>query len=174
MRQRFKQIRNVSCLEPRTESNSYRFELPIGDWSGDGHRQCEYRTIESNLPLQEVRDIYWEATIRLGVSLDERHGNLKTPCGRYQQETFEVDWLEKAQLTLTDVGLNTLEDGFVYGSVELFVRMFIAFVMKHGADKGVQLKVSAQQCGRSQGTFTWYSTDEKGRHIGFFGYGIFQ
>jgi hypothetical protein len=36
---------------------SYLFELPIGDWSDDGHGKCDYFTIQSNVPMEEIKKI---------------------------------------------------------------------------------------------------------------------
>ena len=149
----------------------HTFRLPIGDWSGDGHSHCEYYTIESNKPLKEVRELYWLATERLGVALDERHKKeFETPCGDYERSTFDIDWLEKAGLTLADIGLkeSDLEDeDTIQANEELFVHMFIAFVMKHC--EGVELRhVEADDM------FPFYGYDDKQRHIGFFGYGLYS
>jgi|VirMetMinimDraft_7_1064189.scaffolds.fasta_scaffold25755_4 hypothetical protein len=38
----------------------YKFRLPIGDWSEDGHGKCDYFIIESNHVIDDVMDSYIE------------------------------------------------------------------------------------------------------------------
>ena len=47
--------------------SKYKFKLPIGDWSQDGHNLCDYFTIESNVPVEECVDPYIEACQRWGI-----------------------------------------------------------------------------------------------------------
>ena len=37
----------------------HSFALPIGDWSGDGHGHCEWFTVRSNKPLEDVRKAHF-------------------------------------------------------------------------------------------------------------------
>lgn len=39
----------------------YKFKIPIGDWSGDGHSKHEDYLIESNKPVEQVRELYFQA-----------------------------------------------------------------------------------------------------------------
>lgn len=39
----------------------YKFRLPIGDWSNDGHGRCEYFTVLSNKDVDKVREFYFKA-----------------------------------------------------------------------------------------------------------------
>ncbi len=36
----------------------YTFRLPIGDWSKDGHNECDYYIISSNTSPKDLGDIY--------------------------------------------------------------------------------------------------------------------
>lgn len=39
----------------------YKFRLPIGDWSNDGHGRCEYFTVLSNKDVDKVREFHFKA-----------------------------------------------------------------------------------------------------------------
>ena len=41
---------------------SYKFKLPICDWSGDGHSQCDWYIVSCNKPLDKVFDAYFAST----------------------------------------------------------------------------------------------------------------
>lgn len=40
------------------------FQIPIGDWSGDGHGQCEWYTVKSNKPVEAWREAYFKSQAR--------------------------------------------------------------------------------------------------------------
>lgn len=40
---------------------TYKFSLPIGDWSNDGHGRCEWFLFRSTKPVEEAREAHFKA-----------------------------------------------------------------------------------------------------------------
>lgn len=147
----------------------YKFELPIGDWSDDGHGQCEWFLIESNKPVDELREIYFETKKNLQCSLDGSDWNKMrklTPCDDYGDNNLTkehlVDFL-KLNLTERDIKYFT-EDP----TPEKFAELFILFMVSHNSELELQMVER-----ESFPMFPFYGFDKQKRHIGFMGYGLF-
>lgn len=148
----------------------YKFKLPIGDWSGDGHGRADYYVIESNKPVEEVREIYFQACENLGFTLGG-HGE-KTPCSDYEDYKFPKETLKE----LLDFGVKLDKDTIDYinkqestDGTELFADIVIGLIMAQ--DKTLKLK---RLSGEEMPMLPFYGFDKKGRHMGFFGYGLFE
>ena len=48
----------------------YKFIIPIGDWSKDGHNQSEDVIIECNYPVEEVREAYKKSCLLTGIQFN--------------------------------------------------------------------------------------------------------
>ena len=59
--------------------NQIRF--PIGDWSHDGHGQCDWFIISSNKTVEEVREIHFKCNDVLGFEI----GDI---CSQYGENTI--------------------------------------------------------------------------------------
>lgn len=59
--------------------NQIRF--PIGDWSHDGHGQCDWFIISSNKTVEEVREIHFKCNDVLGFEI----GDI---CSEYGENTI--------------------------------------------------------------------------------------
>lgn len=53
---------------------SYKFKVPIGDWSGDGHRQCDIFTVECNYGVEEVRQAYKDSCFKTNIQFNRVGG----------------------------------------------------------------------------------------------------
>jgi len=49
----------------------YKFKIPVGDPSGDGHSQCEYFIIESNKSQEEIKEAYNKSCELTGLVFTE-------------------------------------------------------------------------------------------------------
>lgn len=145
-----------------------RFIFPVGDWSGDGHsRQTEY-VLECNCSLQELREIYFNTVTRLGYGLDS---NSNGPCSEYGEYSITKENLEELDLDLTNIELEYDEDEECYYlTPDDFVYIFIEWMKKH--NKNLQLNNITEN--EELAMFPFYGYDEKKRHIGCFGYGLFD
>ena len=61
----------------------YQFELPIGDWSNDGHGKCEYFLIRSNIPAIDLVPIY--------IQMDEEF-KISSVCKEYEEYNMDPEY----------------------------------------------------------------------------------
>jgi len=77
------------------EQNKYKFKIPIGDWSDDGHGKYVDYFIESNKPVEEVRELYFQACDKIGFSLDGSYKQTElTPNAEYEDYKFSNETLD--------------------------------------------------------------------------------
>lgn len=155
------------------KNNMYKFRIPIGDWSGDGHGKDEDMFIESNKPIKEVRELYFKACDNLGFSLDNSYKKTKlTPMADYEDYSFR----KKTLKALLDFGVKISKEDVEFieeqestDGYELFTDIILAFIMTQ--DESLILKrIPNNELPMLQ----FYGFDEKKRHIGYFGYGLFD
>jgi len=148
----------------------YKFKIPIGDWSGDGHGKHEDYLVESSLPVEEVRELYFQACEKIGFSLDGSHKQTEfTPCAEYQESNFNEDTIQK----LLEFGVEISDedqDGWIedYIETEQFCDLVLKFIKTQDKDLILE-RVPEEDFPMLQ----FYGFDKKQRHIGYFGYGIF-
>lgn len=135
----------------------YRFVLPIGDWSGDGHGKCREFHVQSNKPVEAAREAYFAAAEKLGFTLDADDG----PCSQYEDDEISPDMharLEGAGLPLPNDSDEVTDD--------YFAELVLAFCMKGDAELKLALEPHLPM-------LMFYGADAKGRHISVIGYGLF-
>jgi len=153
--------------------NNYKFTLPIGDWSNDGHGKKEDYIISSNKPLEYVRELYFQACNKIGFSLDGSYKKTNlTPQADYEDYEFSNETLQ----ALLDFGVKLEEDAIEYikeeestDGTELLCDIILAFIMTQ--DSELELKKEPSD---KYPMFQFYGRDEQKRHIGYFGYGLFD
>lgn len=146
----------------------YKFKIPIGDWSDDGHGKHEDYLIESNKPLEEVKELYFQACDKLGFTLDG-HGSL-SPCSEYEESTMKeetVDRLIKFGIDITNEQKKMWTEDYV--DIEEMCQLVLNLIKTQ--DKDLLLKIIPN---KNFPMFQHYGVDEKKRHIGYFGYGLFN
>ncbi|WPS85274.1 hypothetical protein SMD22_01215 (plasmid) [Brevibacillus halotolerans] len=143
----------------------YQFRMPIGDWSQDGHSQCDYYLIQSNKSVEEVREIHFSVPDKTGVNIEEI-------CSDYEESSVDSETMEK----IIELGFyrNLKQDSYEEGketnfSSEDMCKLWIFLLMK--ADPTLQLEISKDY---KMEMLPFFGFDEKGRHIGFVGYGTFS
>mgnify|MGYP000709303510 CR=1 FL=1 len=152
----------------------YKLKLPIGDWSGDGHSQHTDYLIESNKPVEEVRELYFKACEKLGFTLDGNHE--LAPCAEYGDNRFPEETLD----ALLEFGVNInkelvaslkeqYEDEAGYIETEDFCDIVLELIKTQ--DETLSLKRITEE---RYPMFQFYGRDNKSRHIGYFGYGLFS
>lgn len=146
----------------------YKFKIPIGDWSGDGHEKTHDYLIKSNKSLQEVRELYFQACEKLGFSLDGNHK--LTPCNEYHDYLFKLETI----LSLKEFGVIITEDEVErwtkdFVETEEFCDLILRFIKTQ--DLNLELEIIPSE---NFPMFQFYEHDDKKRHIGFFGYGLFD
>jgi len=144
-----------------------KFQLPIGDWSGDGHGQCEWFTVESNKPLEEVREAHYKA-VKLPLNIEE-----------FQSEYLSDPVSEEEVQAIRDCGLDPncyLEEHDAEDlpikewrviNIAAMAQLWIDLLMK--ADAGLKLTLALKA-----DMLPFYGYDSSGQHISQVGYGLFK
>jgi len=151
----------------------YKFKIPIGDWSDDGHGKYEEYLIKSNKPVEVVRELYFQACDKIGFSLDGSYKKTSlTPQADYEDYTFSKETLQ----SLLDFGVKLDQDTIDYireqestDGTELLCDIILKFIQTQ--DETLELeRAEENECPM----FQFYGFDNKQRHIGYFGYGLFD
>lgn len=66
----------------------YLVEFPVGDWSHDGHNQCDYYQVLSRKPVREVGEAHFRAKEVLGFDI----GSL---CEEYEENSLDENLVAK-------------------------------------------------------------------------------
>ena len=145
-----------------TSMERYRFILPIGDWSSDGHGQCEEFILESSEPVEWLRELHFRIKDELGFDIE-------AVCSNYQ-----VDIMTEAQLA----DIERILPGFLgqhgineetYVEAKDMAELWIALVRK--LDATLELRITEEP---ALPTLMFYGNDAQGRHISAIGYGLFD
>lgn len=141
----------------------YKFRLPIGDWSGDGHSVCDWYLIESSHSVEDVREMFFDACSQAGYDFIEEF------CSEYLEGTITVAQSEKLPFSIDDYwdfwnGEDSVEE---YGfSSNGFARLFLDWIKYYNPTFNYKII--------NDDMLPFYGVDDKGRHIGFIGYGLFE
>lgn len=146
--------------------------LPIGDWSKDGHGECEKYLVETDKTMDDVREAHFNIKEKLGIDIH-----------KFANE-YEQNYITNEQcLELVEVGLNInkyLSNNYVeltvkdlekpydyYIEAEEIAALWIDLLNK--VDYKLNLKLVGDE--NKIEMLAFYGFDEKKRHIGFVGYG---
>lgn len=147
----------------------YIFLMPIGDWSKDGHGQCEYFKIRSNVPVEQVREAHYKIKDVTGI-------NIEDICSEYEEDFMtpqEAKALETIGFNVTEI-IQSLKDTGHYVSDGILLtpenmRDIWMFLLQK-TDPSIHLEVIQED---DLPMLPFYGQDEKGRHIDQVGYGLF-
>ena len=156
----------------------YTFKMPIGDWSNDGHGECDYFKIESNVPVEEVREAHFLIHEKTGIDLSK-------VCSEYQEPYLTFEDVDK----LLELGFN--KDFILDFDEELFEKaksknkpelyeentngvdsetvahIWVFLLNKVYAEMELKIILDKEEM------LVFYGFDKKGRHIESPGYGCF-
>lgn len=132
----------------------YKFRMSIGDWSDDGHGKHKDYIVLSNHPVERVREAHFRIKEVTGIDID----NL---CRRYDDSSIPSEVEDK----LLEIGFEFECEGCTYP--DEFASLWVFLLWK--ADPGLELKIVNDNIP----TLHFYGFDEKRRHIGHIGYGLF-
>ena len=132
----------------------YTFKIPIGDWSKDGHGQCEWYFATANKPVDDVRKTFFKAK-KLLPEVDP-----ETFCNQYQDGVLPEKVCKK--LKRLGVSINKHFDS------ENMVKIVVWFLNQGDPKLDVVLEPEDDVP-----MLPFYGFDSEKRHIGFFGYGLF-
>lgn len=132
----------------------YIIRFPIGDWSDDGHGKCNWFAVESNKPVEDVRESHYACKNAFGFTPGEL-------CHNYEE--YYPDGLQVTALILAGIAVPH-EDEFDSAAI---LQIWLDMLMK--ADPTLHLEVVPDNAER----INFYGTDEQGRHLSTPGYGLF-
>ena len=138
------------------------WNIPIGDWSGDGHGKCDWFTIKSNFTVEQAREAYFKSIEKSGIDI------CKEVAYEYEDSSVSERFLK--------VFPEFLEKGFVIYEPEYngyyiensfdLVKMVCLFIQKYNPEFKCEI-INIPM-------LPFYGYDEKKRHIEFIGYGLFS
>ena len=140
---------------PKPEYKVYQFYLPIGDWSDDGHGRCQQFLVNSNAPVERVREAHFRIKKVTGIDIE-------TVCGKYKETTVKPRVAKKIEALSIP-----FEVGDSEVSPEDMARLWVALLQL--TDPELQLQINTEN---SIPMLPFNGCDEKGRHIGQVGYGV--
>jgi hypothetical protein len=111
---------------------SYKFNLSIGDVSGDGHYKCKKYTIESNFKPDELHIVYTKTARDIGYSPSDC-------CVEYEESIITLNQFEQLQLNPQKYVELLDEDGIYYFNPIDFCKLIIDFITTH--NHGVIMKI---------------------------------
>lgn len=155
-------------------TKEYMFTLPIGDWSDDGHGKCEYYTARSNKTIKKVREVHFQMKNKLGYDIEElacEYG-VSYIASEIMDDIIKLGFHEyiksfcKYKYSIKDYYEKEDED-YYYVTSEGMAYLWVFLLMK--TDKSLKLEIL-----KTPESLSFYGFDDKGRHIGFVGYGCFN
>lgn len=148
-----------------------QFYLPIGDWSKDGHGECEKILIESDSSLEDIREAHFKIEEKTGIDIHEI-------ANEYEDNTMKSDTC----LEIIELGLdinnylsemyeelrkdNILDEKIYYIESYGMGKLWVDLLNK--TDKSLNIKICEN---KEIPIIHFYGFDRKGRHIKTVGYG---
>ncbi len=142
-----------STLKRNVKMSDYVIRFPIGDWSDDGHGKCDWFTVKSNKPVEDVREAHFKCKLPIGEL-----------CRDYQEDKPADHLIDEA----LDLGVPEVFLHPEYWSPEELVDLWIRLLMI--TDTDLKLEVIKDETP----TINFYGVDSKDRHLETPGYGLFQ
>lgn len=141
----------------------YLFTLPIGDWSDDGHGECDYYHIESNKPVEEVREAHFKIRDVTGIDIHEI-------ANEYEVSYFDDEHPVIEYINNKINASKSLKECAQECSMTSKTMAELWVLLLQDADPTLELKMVEQN---KVPMLSFYGFDKKGRHISFVGYGTF-
>lgn len=132
-----------------------KFKITLGDWSDDGHGKTQVFILETNaLTIEEVREAYFKA-----IEITKFDFSSKV-CSKYEERYPKESVVER----LKDIGIEIPPE---YWETDDLLTALIKFIQIGEPVLTFTIVKDAIP------SFEFYGFDEKERHIGGIGYGLF-
>lgn len=150
-----------SCVpnERRSDTMTHKFQLPIGDWSGDGHSQCKWFTVESNKAVEEVLEIHFKGCKEV---LD-----IHSICNNYGDGLVDLAKLPEWARVYFDETRLVKGKAWLRDGDDDMARLWLEMLRR--TDPTLEVTIVEED---KLPMLPFYGHDEKGRHISFVGYGL--
>jgi len=139
----------------------YYFNLPIGDWSADGHEKCNYYRCEANKPLEIIRETHYKIKEVTGI-------DIHSICSNYQEDSVDLDTFNKLQKLGFNEGNKEFGNEILFDSDHM-AKLWVFLLKKTNPSLIITILPDNELP-----MMPFYGKDDKGRHIGFVGYGVFK
>jgi hypothetical protein len=144
--------------------SKYQFRMPIGDWSDDGHGECNEYIIGSNKPVEEVREAHFKIEEATGIDI---HKIANDYMNSYMTKE-QYDILQQLGLELEYLMQGNEDDEESYVSLDPEAMKDVWMFLLQKADPELEL-VDAEE--NRLPMLPFYGFDDQKRHISFVGYG---
>jgi hypothetical protein len=141
----------------------YKFRIPIGDWSNDGHGKVDWFDATAKHPIDAVREAWFIACKEYPDLCPTKY------CSDYQDCVLP----EEIKNKLKEMGFSGIDfddpdfDNFGLSSDNL-AQIVIWFI--NLGDSSLEARLCTED---TIPMFPFYGFDGKNRHIDFIGYGLF-
>lgn len=135
----------------------YTFKFAIGDWSNDGHGNCEYFIVQSNKSVEEVREYHYQIKHVTGIDID----NMCCKDNVISNDMYNL-FIKLGFNFETDLDINDE----IHCDPVLYVKLWIFLLQQ--VDKTLKIEIVDIPM------LQFYGFDNKGRHIEASGYGLFK
>lgn len=139
----------------------YKFKLPIGDWSDDGHGKCDKFTVHSNVDPKELIDPYVEALEKSG---------LKDVCSEYEDRSIPQEFWDKNPFLNPENYAEGWEDSWFVENPKRFAQLILD-VVNHYSGTELELEPESEMIEFNN----WFGQSVKGgvSVIPSMGYGLY-
>ena len=142
--------------------NKTKFNITIGDWSGDGHSRNKVYLTTTALTIQDVREAHFKMKSVFGFSIE----NICSEYEEYKMSECEVEDLLDHKLISDEQAVQFQSYVETDQMAELWVKM-----LNH---VNPELNCELAEAGEKIPDLHFYGYDDKKRHISFVGYGLFN
>lgn len=135
------------------------FQVPIGDWSDDGHGKCTWFWAEANGTIEEIREAYFTANAHLPPTISPE---------KFMREYGDGVVPPKTRRGIVDLGG---PDPKSEDDIQYWLFTYILWFINQGNES---LKATPREDINGAPMLPFYGFDEKKRHIPHHGYGLFE
>jgi hypothetical protein len=144
---------------------SNKFEMVVGDWSGDGHNQSRAYIIHTSATVEDAREAHFKCPEVLGFDIGDIAKDYDESIipGHIAEALIEIG-------LLTDAEKEEYEDeDSVYVGHKRVAEIWVA-ILNH-IDPNLKLHIPSVE---ELPSLHFYGFDEKNRHLNTPGYGCFE
>ena len=144
----------------------YTFTIDIGDWSGDGHSDNRVYHASATAPIEVVREAYFVAKAAHPTLCPE------TYCNRYEDDAIRRDVVEALRQhgapLPEDLEPSPHSEDALWGMDADAMAEIVAWFLNLG-NPALDVRIDKAN---APPRLAFYGCDNRGRHIGFIGYGV--
>jgi hypothetical protein len=133
--------------------------MSIGDWSDDGHGKYKDFIVQSNMPVEVVREAHFAMNDVTGI-------NIENICNEYEETLVSAETTK----IIRDLGFefDYVDNGEADVYPEEMAQLWLFLLQKVNPE--LKLEIIKDEIP----DFHFYGFDAKNRHIGQVGYGLFS